>query len=118
MSVDNFIQIAPVLAVLVGMWLNFRARKKTDADAASVLTDAAVALVAPLRQKIADNEIEIRELKQSLQNLVRRQAVLENFWKDYEELHSGAELLYSQIIVLGDIPVYTPPPKRSRVDKK
>jgi hypothetical protein len=94
---DSLIPITiAVVAAIPGVLAYLSQRKKSEAEAADVLTGAATALIIPLRQEIADLRDELDYLGRVI-----------------EMLADWANRLEKQVIDLGALPVPKPliPPR-------
>ena len=90
----------PVIVALIASplvaWITVRAsRPKVKADATRVLTDVSLSLVEPLQERIV--QLEEREDKNEL-----RISFLE---RENRVLHRWAQILFTQVIEAGGIPV-------------
>ena len=101
--------IVPILLALIasapGVWAILSQRNKIKVDAATEINNAAIALIKPYRERIAELEKRVNALEIELE----AQKSINEF---YEEIYRGAKRLHSQVKSLGGDPVYNPPERR------
>lgn len=101
--------LVPILLALIaaapGVWAILSQRNKIKVDAATEINNAAIALIKPYRERIAELEKRVNALEVELD--AQRSTI--DF---YEEIHRGARRLHSQVKSLGGDPVYNPPERR------
>jgi len=86
-------------------------RKKVDADAADTLTETAISLVAPLKERLMELETKTTEQAQRIEELETRVTEQKEL---ILELQEGAERLAHQVRSLGGSPVFAPKPKEKK----
>lgn len=87
--------------------------KKSEADGASTITDAAIALVEPLREQIAhlQKRLDAQDVKYA-----RLLTVLEQYAKHVEYLMTGIARLIEQLAKAGISPCWQPTPWKPEVE--
>lgn len=105
-TIANVVGIITALTAVIAGWA---ARRKSDADAAEVVTKTALTLLEPLERRIKTLEGESVAASAKIRQLEGRVTALRH---DYEALHRGAELLSGQVTVLGEVPIFQVPPLR------
>lgn len=109
-TIANLIGVLTALAAAVAGWA---ARKKSEADAAEVVTKTALTLLEPLERRIKNLEGESVVATVRIRRLEAHVTALR---QDYEALHRGAELLAGQVTILGETPIFQVPPLRKWED--
>lgn len=106
---DNLTVDWAAVAVLVGslitVMIGFATRKKLDSEAANEVSEAALSLLEPLRQRVSQLEQELGIVKGSMTELSDKLEVVE---RENNELRRGIWLLVHQVTGLGQEPVYRP----------
>lgn len=103
--------LSPLLTVMVAVLVavvTVRATRKkllaeaanTDATAASSITDAALALVGPLGERIGNLEAEVKRLTEMIEEMSEREAALE---EDVKEREIRLKAAYKRIAHLEDV---------------
>lgn len=98
--------------------------QKTGADASASISEAAMALLEPLKKRIEEVEAEKsrmeKDLRARITTLESRMDELEKELREksaiIDDLTSGAIKLYHQVQSLGGVPVYVPPAKKGKKD--
>jgi len=93
---DDYIGAAAV--ILVGLIGYFTGRRKNRADAADLITAAAIKLLDPLTRRVDELENKVRCQNEKIERYGQRVIVLMR----------GIERLVLQITRLGHVPVWTP----------
>ena len=86
--------IAGIVALAVAIANNHFSRRKSNADAAGAITNAATALIEPLEKRVTTVEKENAELKKQVKALQEENATLRSQVRD---LHAETETLRGQI---------------------
>lgn len=108
MSPDVITAIIGVVGVVMGSIITgLYARRKNKSDAAGAITDAAVKLVDPLRERIDVLEKKDSEQDQTIDRLNRQ---LDKYAKRVIYLMGGIETLIRQIKESGCSPAWIPDP--------
>lgn len=81
-----------------------RDRRKSNNDAASVITDTGMKLVKSVREELNT----LTNHQSELENQISRQNMeMVSLWSEYERLYSGCELLTHQLKASGVQPTFT-----------
>jgi septal ring factor EnvC (AmiA/AmiB activator) len=106
MSDGIIVAILGALSTVAGGIIVYLAsRKKNQADAADAVTDAALALINPLKDRLAELEAKVKKQENEIANL-RRQ--LDRYADRIIVLMRGIENLIKQIGELGGKPCWEP----------
>lgn len=106
MSDGIIVAILGALSTVAGGIIVYLAsRKKNQADAADAVTDAALALINPLKDRLAELEAKVKKQENEIANL-RRQ--LDRYADRIIVLMRGIENLIKQIGELGAKPCWEP----------
>jgi septal ring factor EnvC (AmiA/AmiB activator) len=107
MDVANVAAILIALIALIPSVLVYaRERRKTQAEAADIVTGAAVDLVKQLKTEVAELRAHVGSLEADVARLKAENAQLK---AGLEDLRRGARRLQGQIEALGQPPVWTVP---------
>lgn len=106
MSDGIIVAILGALSTVAGGIIVYLAsRKKNQADAADAVTDAALALINPLKDRLEELEAKVKKQENEIANL-RRQ--LDRYADRIIVLMRGIENLIKQIGELGEKPCWEP----------
>lgn len=111
--VSAAISVAGALVALYAARFNRRKPWADDASAASAMTEAATKLIAPLNHQIAGLQAQITTLNATVgrqaEELTGQQKQLSTQGNLISEMRAGIRLLNTQIVSLGQKPLYTLP---------
>ena len=92
-----------VISVIVGL----ATRRKLDSESANEISEAAMSLLQPFRDRLA--ELDKRVTSQAVQ-ITQLQTHIETLQTENAKLWQGVTVLSEQILELGHLPRFQPPP--------
>lgn len=101
LTVTNPAVISAVIAGVVSVITYTASRKKVNAEADSVTVASALSLIGPMREQMVDLEERLHALEEVNVSQAAR----------IRHLEKGVTLLQTQLVVLGETPVFVLPPR-------
>jgi len=102
MNIADFVTALGGLAGLAALIVAFSERRKKHADYANQISEAALQLINPLRERLAASEARIMELEREVAELRLEN---ERLRRENGDLKAWAERLVHQVQSLGAMPV-------------